>query len=163
MITKPVNRHCLEAELNGRRISILLDTGSDLTLIQRRLVDDPRNIFRGAKQFVSGLVGTESIDEMCQVLLAGEGVQPIGLFGYLMNELPDVDIIVGRCEMPLLLKPEALDEGRLYYDTVFGRVYMFDRAEEKARMAQCYRAALVDEPRAEEQPQLMKEILARQI
>ncbi|KAH9393216.1 hypothetical protein TYRP_022079 [Tyrophagus putrescentiae] len=40
-----VRRHYLEAEFNGRRIRIQLDSGADVSLIERRLVPDTRQIF----------------------------------------------------------------------------------------------------------------------
>ncbi|KAH9401495.1 hypothetical protein TYRP_016887, partial [Tyrophagus putrescentiae] len=145
-IQGPVRRHYLEAELNGHQIRILLDSGADVSLIERRLVPDTRQIFRGAAHQVMGIGGASSLSEMCRVKFAGNGVAPIGLPLYVQDNLPDVDIIVGRFEIPLLLKSDALDEGRLYYDTLFGRVYMSDRAEVNHRLAHCFRAAFVDEP-----------------
>ncbi|KAH9409353.1 hypothetical protein TYRP_010356 [Tyrophagus putrescentiae] len=145
-IQGPVRRHYLEAELNGQQIRILLDSGADVSLIERRLVPDTRQIFRGAAHQVMGIGGASSLSEMCRVKFAGNGVAPIGLPLYVQDNLPDVDIIVGRFEIPLLLKSDALDEGRLYYDTLFGRVYMSDRAEVNHRLAHCFRAAFVDEP-----------------
>ncbi|KAH9393215.1 hypothetical protein TYRP_022078 [Tyrophagus putrescentiae] len=83
---------------------------------------------------------------MCRVQFAGNGVAPIGLPLYVYDEFPDVDIIVGQFEIPLLLKSDALDEGQLCYDTLFGHMYMSDRAEVNHRLTHCFRAAFVNEP-----------------
>ena len=119
---------CLEgrpfftAIMNGRRIKILLDTGSDRTLVRRCLLNS-QEVIQGETIIIDGVGGLEPTNEVAKFYIASEGVVPIGFYGYVMNRLPgDVDIVIGKDDIPLLLKPEALIENKAYFDTVFGRV-----------------------------------------
>ena len=98
------------------------------------------------------------LSDTCRVKFVSNGVALICLPLYFQGDLSDVDIIIGRFEIPLLIKSDALDENRLYYYILIVRVYMSDLADASSRLA-CCRAVSLDEPTSA----LVKKLTVREL
>lgn len=72
--------------MKGQPVHILLDTGSDKTLIDRHLIHS-KDVFKGNHIIVNGIGGSKICDEVVRFYIAGEGVSPIGFYGYVMDKL----------------------------------------------------------------------------
>lgn len=100
------NSPYLRATIHGRSVRILLDTGSDRNLIARYLLR-PQDVFLGQGVNMMGIGGIEPCDKVARFYLASEGVAPIGFYGYVLNQLPNTDVIIGRFDVPVLLKKDS--------------------------------------------------------
>ena len=108
-------------------LKIYLDTGSNSTFISRSRTP-PKTIFTVPYTLrMQGLKKTVSTNKMVKLTLTHRHSPPVEVFAYVVNKLPDVDILLGRNDIAQILKPEALDNGRAYLDTIYGRVYYSDK------------------------------------
>ncbi|KAH9387577.1 hypothetical protein TYRP_008767 [Tyrophagus putrescentiae] len=110
---------------DDRTLKIYFDTGRPDTFISRSRTP-PKTIFKVPNALrMEDHKKTYSTNEMVKLTLTHRHFPPVEVLAYVINKLPDVDILLGQKDIAKVLKPETLDSsnGRAYLDTIYGRVY----------------------------------------
>ncbi len=122
----------LRGVINGRPITLLLDTGAWYSEFDRSLITQPEDVFKVEKIRLHLIGGVSLCNEMTKCLLTHESSLPVMIPGYVseLKTVDGLDAIIGRKDLPKILKPETLDRnGRAFFETIYGRVYYSEKTD----------------------------------